>query len=93
GMGGGGMGGGGRMGGGGGFGGGSSPKSIKLTTKITVDAHFGRDGGLTSGTIVETTQAAGDQSQQNDQDQQNGQGQANPQGQPQTRTWEIERAQ
>jgi hypothetical protein len=90
--GGGGMGGGGRMGGGGGFGGGSSPKSIKLTTKITVDAHFGRDGGLTSGTIVETTQAAGDQSQQNDQDQQNGQSQANPQGQPQTRTWEIERA-
>jgi hypothetical protein len=73
------------MGGGGSFDPSSGPKSIKLTTKITVDAHFGRDGGLTSGTIVETNQTAGDQSQQNQQDQQNGQ------SQPSTRSWEIAR--
>ncbi len=41
-------------GGGGGMGGGrmggssSGPRSIKVTTKITIDAHVGRDGGLTS---------------------------------------------
>jgi len=67
GMGGGGMGGGGM--GGGGMGGGrmggsnSGPKSIKVTTKITVAAHFGGDGRLTSATIVEANQAADDQSQ------------------------------
>jgi hypothetical protein len=83
GMGGGGMGG--RMGGSS-----SGPKSIKVTTKITVGAHFGRDGELTSGTIVETNQAA-DQSQQNQQDQPDGQSQPNPQSQPSTRSWEIER--
>jgi len=69
----------------------SGPKSIKVTTKITVDAHFGRDGELTSGIIVETNQAAGDWSEQNQQDQQNGQSQPNPQSQPSTRSWEIER--
>jgi hypothetical protein len=91
---GGGMGGRGGMGGGrmgGSFGSGSGPKSIKLTTKITVNAHFGRDGELTSGTIVEMNQAAGDQSQQNQPDQQNGQSQPNPQSQSSTRSWEIER--
>jgi hypothetical protein len=69
-MGGGGMGGG--MGGRGGMGGGgtggslgssSGRKNTKVTTKITVDAHFGVDGELTSGTIVETNQGPGDQSQ------------------------------
>jgi hypothetical protein len=90
GMGGGGMGGG-RMGGGGMGGSDSGPKSIKVTTKITVDAHFARDGQLTSGTIVEANQAAGDQSQQNQQDQQNGQSQPNPQSQASTRSWMVER--
>jgi hypothetical protein len=70
GMGGGGMGGG--MGGRGGMGGGgtggslgssSGRKNTKVTTKITVDARFGVDGELTSGTIVETNQGLGDQSQ------------------------------
>lgn len=72
---------------GGGMGGfGSGPKSTKVTTQITVDAHFSRDGQLTSGTIVETNQAAGDQGQQDQQDQ------PNPQSQPLTRSWKIERA-
>jgi hypothetical protein len=91
GMGGGGMG---RRGGGGMGGGmGSGPKSIKVTTKVTVDAHFGRDGALTSGTIAETSQAAGDQSAQNQQDQQDGQSQPNVPSQPLTRSWVIERTQ
>jgi hypothetical protein len=97
---GGGMGGGmGRRGGMGGMGGGrtggafgsDSPKSIKVTTKITLDAHFGRDGELMSGTIVETSQTAGDQRQPDEQDDQNGQSQPNPQNQPSTRSWKIER--
>jgi hypothetical protein len=67
------------------------PKSIKVTTKIAVDAHFGRNGQLTSGTIVETNQASGDQSQTNQQDDQNGQSQPNPQIQPSMRSWKIER--
>jgi hypothetical protein len=95
----GGMGGGmGGMGGGmGGMGGGrmggssSGPKSIKVTTKITVNAHFGRDGALTTGTIAETTQSAGDQSQQNQPDQPSDQSQQNPQSEPMMRSWEIER--
>jgi hypothetical protein len=84
---GGGMGGGRRGGmGGGGMGGSSGSssgrKSAKVTTKIAVDAHFGVDGELTSGSIVETNRAAGDPNQQN---QQNGQ------SQPLTRSWQIER--
>jgi hypothetical protein len=82
GMGGGGMGGGGmgRRGGGGGGDSFGSPSghSTKVTTKITVE-HFGVDGELTSGTIVETNQMAGQQSQ------------PNPQSQPLTRTWQIDR--
>jgi hypothetical protein len=60
---GGGMGRGGRMGGGG-MGGGrrSGSSALTMTTQLTVNAHFARDGALTSGTIVETSQAAGDQS-------------------------------
>jgi hypothetical protein len=61
--GGGGMGGGGGRMGGGSFGSSSGPKSIKVTTKISVAAHFGRDGQLTSATIVEANQAADDQNQ------------------------------
>jgi hypothetical protein len=57
----------------------SGPRSIKVTTKISVDAHFGRNGQLTSGSIVETIQAA-DQSQ------------PSPQVQPSLRSWRIERA-
>ncbi len=53
--------GGGRMGGS--LGSSSGPKSIKVTTKITVAAHFGHDGQLSSATIVEANQAADDQSQ------------------------------
>jgi hypothetical protein len=60
-------------GGGGGFPGGGSPSGdtsgtstaptkFNVTTKVTVSAHFGRDGGLTSGTIVETTSRTDDQS-------------------------------
>jgi hypothetical protein len=79
----------GRMGGP--FGSSSGPKSIKVTTNITVDAHFGRDGELTSGTIVETNQVAGDQSHRNEQDGQNGQSQANPQSESSTRSWAVER--
>jgi hypothetical protein len=92
GMGGGGMGGGmGRRGGGGdSFGSSSSQKTNKMTTKITVDAHFGVDGELASGTIVETNQIAG---VQNQQDQQDGQSRQNPQTQPLTRTWQIDRTQ
>jgi hypothetical protein len=81
-------GGGGMGGGGGGMGRGghsgdssgadAGPKSITVTTKIAVDAHFGRNGQLTAGTIVETMQAA-DQS-----------GPA-PQVQTSTRYWKIER--
>jgi uncharacterized membrane protein YgcG len=82
GMGGGGMSGGG-MGGGGGnpFGSSSGPKNTKVTTKITVDAHFGADGELISGTIVESNQVAGEQTQ------------PNPQSQPSTRSWQIDRTQ
>lgn len=69
----------------------SGPRSIKVTTKISVDAHFGRNGQLTSGSIVETIQAA-DQSQPNQPDEQNGQSQPNPQVQPSLRSWRIERA-
>jgi hypothetical protein len=90
---GGGMGGGGmgrRGGGGDSFGSRSSQKSAKMTTKITVDAHYGVDGELTSGTIVETNQVAGEQSAQ---DQQNGQSGPTPQTQPLTRTWQIDRTQ
>lgn len=92
--GGGGMGGGGRRGGMGGsgmgdsFGSGSSRKSAKVTTKIVVAAHFGIDGELTSGSIVETNQPSGDPSPQ---DHQNGQSEPNPQSQPVTRSWQIER--
>jgi len=60
GMGGGGMGGG-RMGGS--LGSSSGPKSIKVTTKVTIDAHFDRNGELTSGSIVETNQSADSQSE------------------------------
>ena len=35
--------------GGGSFGSSSGPKSIKVTTKISVAAHFGRDGQLQPG--------------------------------------------
>ena len=85
-MGGGGMGAGGMGGGGMGRGGGrmsdgSSPKSVKVTTTITVAARFSRDGELTSGTIVETNQAADDQSQ------------STAQSQPSTRSWQVERTQ
>jgi hypothetical protein len=100
--GGGGMGGGGGLGrrggmGGGGMGGGraggssGAPQSIKVTTTIAVDAHFGGNGQLTSGTIVETNQASGDQSQPHQQDEQDGQSLPNPQIQPSTRSWKIER--
>jgi hypothetical protein len=61
----------------------SSPKSIKVTTKITVDAHFARNGQLTSGMIVETIQTPADQNQPNQQDEQN--------GQSSMRFWKIER--
>jgi uncharacterized membrane protein YgcG len=83
GMGGGGMGGGGGGGMGRGRSGDSSDASSglensKVTTKISADAHFGRDGQLTSGTIVETIQA-------------DARSQSSPQDQPSTRFWKIER--
>jgi hypothetical protein len=70
------------MGGGAGDSGGSSSgsKNTKVTTKVTVDAHFGVDGELVSGTIVETNQLAGEQSQPNPQS-------------PSTRSWQIDRTQ
>ena len=68
---------------------GSGPKSVTVTTTITVDAHFGRDGTLLSGRIVETNQSADDESPQNQDGYQNGQGGAS---QPLTRSWQIERA-
>jgi hypothetical protein len=92
-MGGGGMGGGGMgglgMGRRGGMGGGSGNSfdsssgrtNTKVTTTITVDAHFDANGELMSGTIVEANQIAGEQTQQN------------PQSQPSTRTWQIDRTQ
>jgi hypothetical protein len=85
----GGMGGGmGRRGGmGGPFGSGSQAKSVKVTTTITLDARFSRDGALATGRIVETNQTADDQSQQSSQ---NGATQ-NPQSQSSLRSWQIER--
>jgi hypothetical protein len=32
----------------------AAPKSVSVTTKVTVSAHFGLEGVLTSATIVET---------------------------------------
>ena len=58
--------GGGGMGGsrmGGSLGSSSGPKSVKVTTKVTIDAHFDRNGELTSGSIVETSQSADGQSE------------------------------
>jgi hypothetical protein len=86
GMGGGGMGRGGGMGGGGmgggrtsdSFGSNSGPKSLKMTTRVAVDAHFGTDGALTSGAIVETNQAAAADENQ-------------PSAQSSTRSWQIQR--
>jgi hypothetical protein len=89
GMGGGGMGGGGMGGGrmGGLFGSGSQPKSVRVTTSITLDAHFSREGALATGSIVETNQTAEDQSQQSSQNAST----RNPQSQSFTRSWQIER--
>ena len=66
----------------------SGPRSTKVMTKIAVDTHFGRNGELTSATIVETNQSARDQSRQNQEDQPS---EANPQSQPSTRSWQIDR--
>ncbi|MGD1067781.1 MAG: hypothetical protein ABR975_13280 [Vulcanimicrobiaceae bacterium] len=79
-------GGGGRMGGGGGgmgsgggglLGANSRPPSIKVTTTVLIDAHFGPDGQLRTGSIIEKSQAAGDQTSAE-----------NP---PSTRSWVVDR--